>query len=98
MYCEIMKDCRLDIKKEMSGQQICNSWSGGLRGRQVIDRFLCNTVPALLSANGVLYIIAIKQNNINEICETMNVMGFAMTVVINRKCGTENLTALRFNR
>jgi release factor glutamine methyltransferase len=83
---------------KVGSRQISSSWAGGVQGRQVIDRFLCDTVPSLLSPNGFLYIIIIKENNINEIYATMNSMGFNMTVVLERKCGSENLIALRFNR
>ena len=74
------------------------SWAGGLQGRQVMDRFLLNTVPTLLSPNGILYLITIKQNNINEISDQLKVMGFHMQIVLQRKCGIENLMAVRITR
>jgi release factor glutamine methyltransferase len=87
-----------DTSLKVGSRQISSSWAGGVEGRQVIDRFLYNTVPLLLSPNGFIYLIIIKENNINEICATMKGMGFHMTIVLERKCGSENLMALRFNR
>ena len=99
MYCNEIRISViiLCIVKVVSNELSC-SWAGGLQGRKVIDRFLLNTVPTLLSRNGILYLITMKENNINEIFHQLKVMGFHMQIVLQRKCGIENLMALRITR
>ena len=85
------------MKLQVGVCDISGSWAGGVDGRQVIDRFL-PTVPSLLSDNGLLYMIVVKENKISEICDSMKAINFEMTVVLERKAGAEHLMALRFNR
>ncbi|CAG2121554.1 unnamed protein product, partial [Medioppia subpectinata] len=82
--------------QEVGAGDISSSWAGGVDGRQVIDRFL-PTVPSLLTPNGLLYLIVVKENKISEICDAMKAMDFEMTIVLERKSGPEHLSVLRFN-
>lgn len=38
------------------------SWAGGLRGREVMDRFF-PMIPQLLSNHGLFYLVTVSDNN-----------------------------------
>ncbi|XP_025089102.1 hemK methyltransferase family member 2-like isoform X2 [Pomacea canaliculata] len=73
------------------------SWAGGEKGREVIDRFLPHAVQ-LLSLQGILYLVIIKENRSDEIEDKMRQFGLHMTTVKNRRAGKENLYVLKFTR
>lgn len=50
------------------GDFITAAWCGGPRGRVVVDRFLSH-LPRFLSASGVCYIVAIRENDVPEMVE-----------------------------
>lgn len=73
-----------------------HTWAGGERGREVMDRlFPC--VGSLLSPQGLFYLIALKENDPDDICDTMAKFGFSSTTVLARQTGPEKLSVLRFN-
>ncbi|KAK7076809.1 HemK methyltransferase member 2 [Halocaridina rubra] len=73
------------------------TWAGGEHGREVIDKFL-PCVSTLLSHNGVFYLLLLKENDPADIENEMARQGFACTLVLSRKAGSENLFVLRFMR
>ncbi|RNF27287.1 N5-glutamine methyltransferase MTQ2 [Trypanosoma conorhini] len=52
------------------GSFIAAAWCGGPRGRVVVDRFVAQ-LPRFLSAGGVCYIVAIAQNDVPGLMETI---------------------------
>ncbi|KAL8594959.1 hypothetical protein ACOMHN_038756 [Nucella lapillus] len=82
---------------EVSSGGIEASWAGGIKGREVTDRFL-PTVPQLLSPDGLFYLIVIKENVVDEIEAQLKKKGLHMTVIISRKAGREHLSVLKFSR
>uniref|UniRef100_A0A0N5AQT0 Methyltransferase HEMK2 n=1 Tax=Syphacia muris TaxID=451379 RepID=A0A0N5AQT0_9BILA len=71
------------------------SWAGGPTGRDAIDRLL-NIAPCLLSASGVLYIVAVKTNDIPELLHSNALL--SGEIVLQRRCGCEHLYILKFKR
>jgi release factor glutamine methyltransferase len=82
---------------ELGSHSIEAAWAGGADGREVMNR-LFPRIDSLLSANGVFYLVCIKQNKIEEIGELFASIGFSMTVVLNRKAGIEHLFILKIRR
>ncbi|XP_039376694.1 methyltransferase N6AMT1 isoform X2 [Mauremys reevesii] len=73
------------------------AWAGGKNGREVMDR-LFPLVPDLLSTGGLFYLVAIKENNPDEILETMKKYGLRGTRVLSRQAGRETLSILKFSK
>ncbi|XP_065718710.1 methyltransferase N6AMT1 isoform X2 [Patagioenas fasciata] len=73
------------------------SWAGGKKGREVMDRVF-PLVPDLLSAGGLFYLVTIKENNPDEILDTMKKCGLEGTRVLSRQAGQEILTILKFKK
>ncbi|GFR74440.1 N(6)-adenine-specific DNA methyltransferase 1 [Elysia marginata] len=73
------------------------SWAGGIKGREVTDKFLPK-VASLLSPEGAFYLVVIKENDPDDIEELMKGYGFRMKCVGSRRAGREFLSILRFTR
>ncbi|PKU45288.1 hemk methyltransferase family member 2 isoform x2 [Limosa lapponica baueri] len=73
------------------------SWAGGKKGREVMDRVF-PLVPDLLSPGGLFYLVTIKENDPDEILETMKKSGLEGTRVLSRQAGQEMLTILKFRK
>jgi release factor glutamine methyltransferase len=81
-----------------SASGIALAWAGGLRGRQVLDRFLPD-VGALLSPTGRFYLVAIAQNRPNEIMQILEQQcGLSGEVIARRTAANEQLMIIRFER
>ncbi|KAM6140129.1 methyltransferase N6AMT1 [Pterocles gutturalis] len=81
--------------EEVESHGIEASWAGGKKGREVMDRVF-PLVPDLLSSGGLFYLVTIKENNPDEILETMKKCGLEGTRLLSRQAGQEMLTVLRF--
>uniref|UniRef100_A0A4X2K8Q4 Methyltransferase HEMK2 n=1 Tax=Vombatus ursinus TaxID=29139 RepID=A0A4X2K8Q4_VOMUR len=73
------------------------AWAGGRNGREVMDRFF-PLVADLLSPEGFFYLVTIKENNPDEIMETMKKYGLQGKIVLSRQAGQEILSVLKFNK
>ncbi|ELK32886.1 HemK methyltransferase family member 2 [Myotis davidii] len=73
------------------------AWAGGRNGREDMDRFF-PLVPDLLSPRGLFYLVTIKENNPEDILETMKVRGLQGTTALSRRAGQEILSVLRFTK
>lgn len=92
--------CSSDEKEDERGDvdaRLSAAWAGGPRGRCVIDRFLYR-FPELLSSGGVLYMVVIEENGVDQLAEIAAANGFVMHVVLRRRAGCELLYVLRFFR
>ncbi|XP_069676091.1 methyltransferase N6AMT1 [Periplaneta americana] len=76
---------------------LARAWAGGERGRQVMDR-LFDKIPSLLSECGVFYLVAIAENCPEDIRLAMNLLGFNMHTLKERKVRGEHLFVLKFTR
>ncbi|NWW78320.1 HEMK2 methyltransferase, partial [Climacteris rufus] len=83
--------------EEVKSHGIEASWAGGKQGREVMDRVF-PLVPDLLSPGGLFYLVTIKENNPDEILETMKKSGLKGTRVLSRQAGQEMLTVLKFRK
>lgn len=83
--------------EEVGSGGIEAAWAGGHRGREVIDRML-PCVKELLSESGLFYMVALKENGIEEIEAFMKRLAFTMEVILVRRTGPEELHVLRFSR
>ncbi|XP_010188754.1 PREDICTED: hemK methyltransferase family member 2 [Mesitornis unicolor] len=83
--------------EEVESHGIEASWAGGKKGREVMDRVF-PLVPVLLSPGGLFYLVTIKENNPDEILETMKKCGLEGTRVLSRQAGQEMLTILKFRK
>ncbi|NXK54322.1 HEMK2 methyltransferase, partial [Chauna torquata] len=83
--------------EEVESHGIEASWAGGKKGREVMDRVF-PLVADLLSTGGLFYLVTIKENNPDEILETMKKHGLEGTPVLSRQAGQEMLTILKFRK
>ncbi|XP_045435752.1 methyltransferase N6AMT1 isoform X2 [Pipistrellus kuhlii] len=83
--------------EEVGSHGIEAAWAGGRNGREVMDRFF-PLVPDLLSPRGMFYLVTIKENNPEDILETMKVKGLQGTTALSRRAGQEILSVLRFTK
>eukprot|EP00057_Strongylocentrotus_purpuratus_P004579 XP_003728994.1 PREDICTED: hemK methyltransferase family member 2 [Strongylocentrotus purpuratus] len=83
--------------EEIKSNGIEASWAGGADGREVTDRLL-PLIPKLLSPQGVMYLIAIRENKPKELMSWISSLGFKSTVVLARRAGPEHLSVLKFYR
>nr|XP_013810746.1 PREDICTED: hemK methyltransferase family member 2 isoform X1 [Apteryx mantelli mantelli] len=83
--------------EEVESHGIEASWAGGKNGREVMDRVF-PVVADLLSTGGLFYLVTIKENNPDEILETMKKHGLEGTRVLSRQAGREMLTILKFKK
>eukprot|EP00904_Undaria_pinnatifida_P006521 jgi/Undpi1/299/HiC_scaffold_1.g00295.m1 len=60
--------------EEVGSKDIAAAWAGGLRGREVIDRFL-PAVKELLSPRGCFYMVAVEDNDPAQIVQAMRDQG-----------------------
>ena len=94
-------------REEMQGQGISISWAGGLRGREVIDRFLFGKdyrgqLGKLLDpTHGAFLMCGLVENEPEEILERMRKTEYAPKwkldgkVVETKECGIETLFCLK---
>ena len=82
---------------EVGGRGIEASWAGGTNGRTVTDRVLVQ-VPTLLSANGMFYLLLIKQNKPEEVTSYLKGFGLNGELVLERRAANEHLMVYRFQR
>ncbi|XP_032063724.1 methyltransferase N6AMT1 [Aythya fuligula] len=83
--------------EEVKSHGIEASWAGGKRGREVMDRVF-PLAADLLSPGGLFYLVTIKENNPDEILETMKKHGLEGTRALSRQAGQEMLTILKFRK
>ncbi|XP_034951187.1 methyltransferase N6AMT1 [Chelonus insularis] len=74
---------------------ITKSWAGGKNGREVMDRVI-PLIPELLSKNGIFYLVAIKENNIENIIKILEHLNMTGKVIGERKVRGEHLYVIKF--
>ena len=82
---------------EVGGRGIEASWAGGTNGRTVTDRLVAQ-IPTLLSANGLFYLLLIKQNKPEEVTSYLKGFGVSGELVMERRAANEHLMVYRFQR
>ena len=82
---------------EMRGDGIERSWAGGARGREVLDRLLPH-VDALLSADGVLFLVLIAQNDPDDVRRRLSAARLHSDCVLRKRAGAEDLQVIMARR
>jgi len=83
---ESQNDCSLEA-----------SWAGGQDGTKLLFETLLPNAIRILTENGIIYLIAIRENKIENIRQFLGEK-FAMEKVIERKAGRELLSLLKITR
>ena len=73
------------------------SWAGGKDGTKLLFESLLPNAIRLLAENGIIYLIAIRENKIENIKSFLG-KEFTMEKVIERKAGIELLSLLKISR
>ncbi|GHJ84029.1 hypothetical protein NliqN6_0431 [Naganishia liquefaciens] len=84
----------LELLQTQQGADIGATWAGGLDGMKVTDIIL-DLLPELLQPRGVFYLVAVSENNPQQICQTMKGRGFEAEVALKRRAGRELLHVLK---
>ena len=82
---------------EVGSKGIEASWAGGMKGREVLDRLLPH-VSDILSDKGHFYLVALKENDIEDICNFMKKQGLLSKILLSRRAGREHLSILCFTK
>lgn len=79
---------------ELGSQSIEAAWAGGKRGRRVLDLIL-NDLPSLLATQGTLYLVAVRENDPNEIVAILQSHGLKASIALERRAGREHLFIIK---
>ncbi|CAM9507981.1 unnamed protein product [Ascophyllum nodosum] len=80
--------------EEVGSKDIAAAWAGGLRGREVIDRFL-PMVKDLLSPTGCFYMVAVEDNDPAQIASVVEGYGVKAEIILRRRAKNEALCVMR---
>ncbi|CAN9498110.1 unnamed protein product [Ophioblennius macclurei] len=83
--------------EEIRGSGIEASWAGGLKGREVTNRFL-PVVEQLLSSDGLFYLVTIAENDPEEIIQLLAQRGLTGNSCLCTRARNERLSVLRFHK
>eukprot|EP00080_Pristionchus_pacificus_P022207 PDM82227.1 methyltransferase [Pristionchus pacificus] len=82
-------------QEEVDVSDLARCWAGGARGITTLQRLL-PTVPNLLSMGGLFYLVALKENGIDQLLKhSERLRG---SIVMERRAGIEYLYILKFER
>jgi release factor glutamine methyltransferase len=81
--------------KEIDQGGISAAWAGGYKGRRVIDRVI-PLLERVVSDNGIVYMIAIHDNDPHEIIEEMQRYSFKGSILAKQAADEELLYVLKF--
>jgi len=73
------------------------AWAGGPLGTNLVERLLPRAAK-LLSANGRLYLLLLKENDPRDVCDKGARLGLHARLVIDRRCRNEHLFVYCFTR
>ena len=84
-----------ELRESQKKQDLSASWSGGNQGTELLFSSLLRNALELLSRSGCLYLIAIRENVLEDIRDFLKDKGYSMEIVIERKAGREYLYLLK---
>lgn len=98
----VTSDEELETSKMVEGDGVTSknlvyTWAGGENGRRVID-VLLEKLDQILSDEGVLYLLVLKENKPQEIINIVEGMGFRGKVFMERRIPGEYLYILKIVR
>lgn len=83
--------------QEITSKNLVYTWAGGENGRRVID-ILIENLEHILSAEGVLYLLVLKENKPKEIIDIVGGKGFTGAIFMERRIPGEYLYILKIKR
>ncbi|OWT40183.1 hypothetical protein J008_02329 [Cryptococcus neoformans] len=86
-----------ELQMTQESRDIGGAWAGGADG-MAITNILLQQLPSLLSRGGRLYLVAIHQNNTEDINARMLSLGLQSQEIIKRRAGRELLSVLRISK
>ncbi|KAI3643389.1 hypothetical protein MP228_012944 [Amoeboaphelidium protococcarum] len=88
-----------DHNRRSDQSEVIWSCSGGVNGRELIDQLLqSRQIETLLKVGGVFYLLAIKQNDIQDLIALGRRHNLLGSILIERRAGIEYLYVLKFIR
>jgi len=78
-------------------KMLIKSWAGGADGCEIINRVIHN-LPDIIAADGVFYLLIIKENNPEKITKDLRRKGFQAVQIIDRKIRGEHLIVLKISK
>lgn len=75
---------------------ISRAWTGGLCGRQIIDRFIANA-PVYLKDKGRILLVQSTLSNVNETLKRFSAMDLNSRVIAERKVAFETIVVIQAN-
>ncbi|XP_037805562.1 methyltransferase N6AMT1 [Lucilia sericata] len=85
---------QMDKFGDCTEDNLVYSWAGGQHGRRIID-VLIEKLPNILSAQGVFYLLLLRENKPKEIMEKLMNMGFNSETLMERRIPGEYLYVLK---
>lgn len=87
-----------ELLASQNNKDLSTSWSGGIEGTELLYSTLLPSAARLRSHNGVIYLIAIRENQVKKIKRYLrDQFSLNCTVVISRKAGREYLYLLKIS-
>ncbi|XP_055854721.1 methyltransferase N6AMT1 [Episyrphus balteatus] len=86
-----------NFDSEKTDNNLIYSWAGGVDGRRVIDA-LIDKLDSILSPNGVLYLLVLKENNLSDIISKFACKQFIAVIFKERRIPGEHLFILKVIR
>ncbi|CAD5215017.1 unnamed protein product [Bursaphelenchus xylophilus] len=84
--------------EEAAFDNLSRTYAGGHDGRDELDKLLPQ-IPNLLSKPyGTFYLIALHQNNIPFLCDSLTQYGIHGSILKERRCGIEHLYVIKYIR
>lgn len=72
------------MSNEVGKEDISAAWAGGLKGREVMNQ-LFPQISQLLTPSGLFYLVALEQNDPDDIAECLEEHGLTTAVVSSRR-------------
>lgn len=94
---EELVSSKMSEGQEVTSQNLVFTWAGGENGRRVID-VLLEKLDTILSAEGVLYLLVLKENKPKEIIDIVSGRGFTGGIFMERRIPGEYLYILKIVR
>lgn len=85
------------FESERTDNNLIYSWAGGVDGRRVIDA-LIDKLESILSPQGVLYLLVLKENNPKDIISKFEKCKFNAIIFKERRIPGEHLFILKIKR
>ncbi|XP_034474538.1 methyltransferase N6AMT1 [Drosophila innubila] len=97
LQSQLLTDCQTVTGTPATQRHLVHSWAGGRDGRRVTD-ILLGQLDEILSPNGVLYLLLLRENKPDEIIEQLIQSHFKAVKYMERRIPGEYLYILKVTR